>query len=334
MGRRGLKGVAVGPIPGSTPSTEVYVAVDDRVYQITVYGETLDAAGKKLLLGLGFSPPSRSARSTTGLPDANAPELLYAAHDPQLVERERSAKIAARATRSPEEAFQRSASRSPQTGEAQLSEGCWKAPSGFFFQTQHGLLANKHLGAKQTGFTRIGIPNYWDEYTHGSLGYGRCVSKIYTNDKYAIDYPLGAGDVVFSPFKSGTVTFAGRNKTHRDYGIFVSIESDDGKYVNMSAHLSGIVRGLRRGTRVTDETVIGYAGNSGGPNIPVGQPHLHQAYYRYPSYNPDGSPYGGAALKARYHHYVGDAAGTGPGVYKFGKKSNDRNLSKGDWISN
>ncbi len=54
VGRRGLKGVAVGPIPGSTPSTEVYVAMDKRVYQITVYGETLDAKGKRLLRDADF----------------------------------------------------------------------------------------------------------------------------------------------------------------------------------------------------------------------------------------------------------------------------------------
>jgi hypothetical protein len=29
-----------------------------------------------------------------------------------------------------------------------------------------------------------------------------------------------------------------------------------------------------------------------------------------------------------YHHYAGNATGTGPGVYKFGRRS------KGDWISN
>ena len=45
-----------------------------------------------------------------------------------------------------------------------------------------------------------------------------------------------------------------------------------------------------------------------------GVPHLHQAYYRYPHYNRDGSPYGGAGLQVVYHRYVG----TGPGVYKFG----------------
>jgi hypothetical protein len=35
-----------------------------------------------------------------------------------------------------------------------------------------------------------------------------------------------------------------------------------------------------------------------------------------------------------YHHYAGDAAGTGPGVYKFGRKSNSTTWAKGDWISN
>lgn len=55
VGRRNLKGTAIGPIPGSTPSTEVYVPVEDRVYQINVYGERLDANGRKLLLDMEFS---------------------------------------------------------------------------------------------------------------------------------------------------------------------------------------------------------------------------------------------------------------------------------------
>ena len=94
VGRKGLKGVAVGPIPGSTPSTEVYVPVEGRVYQINVYGEKLDAEGRRLLLGLEFGHPSRSV-SSLGLPDANAPEALQVEEDPQLVEREQSAKAAA-----------------------------------------------------------------------------------------------------------------------------------------------------------------------------------------------------------------------------------------------
>jgi murein DD-endopeptidase MepM/ murein hydrolase activator NlpD len=125
---------------------------------------------------------------------------------------------------------------------------------------------------------------------------------------YAIDYPLALGDVVFSPFRGGTVTFAGRNYSHKHYGVFVVIKADNGKYVSMSAHLNGLAAGIRKGARVTNSTVIGYAGNTGDPSIPVGPPHLHQAFYRYPKYNSDGSPYGGAGLQVVYHRYTGTAA--------------------------
>ena len=36
VGERGRRGVAVGSIPGSTLSTEVYVPVNGRVYRINV----------------------------------------------------------------------------------------------------------------------------------------------------------------------------------------------------------------------------------------------------------------------------------------------------------
>ena len=53
------------------------------------------------------------------------------------------------------------------------------------------------------------------QYTHGNYGYDRCNSSYYTNDMYAIDYPLAFGDVVFSPFRRDNVTFAGRNYSHK-----------------------------------------------------------------------------------------------------------------------
>ena len=83
---------------------------------------------------------------------------------------------------------------------------------------------------------------------------------------------------------------------------------------------------------MTDATVIGFAGNTGVPSIPVGEVHLHQAFYRYPKYLADGSPYGGAGLQAVYHHYVRIAAG--PGVYKFGWERSSTTKSEGDSISN
>jgi murein DD-endopeptidase MepM/ murein hydrolase activator NlpD len=104
------------------------------------------------------------------------------------------------------------------------------------------------------------------------------------------------------------VTFAGRNETHIDYGILVSIESCNGKYVSLTSHFSALRTGLSKGDRVDRDTVIGYAGKTGGPRIPVGQVHFHQVFYRYPKQNPDRSPYGGQSLKIVRYHYVGTGA--------------------------
>ncbi len=64
-------------------------------------------------------------------------------------------------------------------------------------------------------------------------------------------------------------------------------------------------------------------------STPVGPVHLHQAYYRYPSYNPDGSPYGGAGLKVVRHRYFRGDGGT----YTFGWEVEPRIKAKGSRIS-
>jgi hypothetical protein len=319
VAQEGHKGVAVGPIPGSPPSTEVYVPINGRVYQINVYGETLGVDGKELLSDLRFFPPSRPVGSL-GLSDANAPEVLYASSDAERAERERAT----------HEATSFEATKLSRTGETQIAEGCWRANPGFFFQTQHGPKANSASDdGIPTGWSIVGKPNYWDEYTHGRLGYGRCTEQVWCNDKFAVDYPLNHGDAIFSPFESGTVTFAGRNVTHKDYGILVSIKTRGGKYVSLSAHLNSLARGIKRGAKVSRHTIIGFAGNTGGGDIPVGRPHLHQAFYRYPSYNQDGSPYGGAGLQVIYLHYFrGD-----DGVYRFGWTREPGIKAKGSLIS-
>jgi hypothetical protein len=88
-------------------------------------------------------------------------------------------------------------------------------------QVQHGPEANSNKRAELLG-----------QYTHGDLGYGRCHEPYYANDKFAVDYPMDRGDPIWSPFKCGRVAFAGRNETHIDYGILVSIESCNGKYIS------------------------------------------------------------------------------------------------------
>jgi murein DD-endopeptidase MepM/ murein hydrolase activator NlpD len=335
------EGVAVGTIPGSTPYTAVYVPVNGRVYKINVYaddpaGRGLDAGSRELLADVRFEPPTRSVGSLD-LPDANSPEALAATTGSGVVEDEEAEH---RAATDGEEAARTSALRGG--GEQKIAEGCFLADPRFWVQTQHGKYANRNRwNGRRPGWTRIGLYNYWGEYTHGDLGYGRCNHDVYTNDKFAIDYFLERGDAVFSPFRTGTVKFAGQRESHKNYGKFVVIETDhsDERYVSMSAHLNGL--NVRKGDRVSDDKIIGFAGNTGAPDIPVGKPHLHQAFYRNPSYL-DGAPRGGQGLQVVRHHFIGTAAGDpNGGVYTFGRKRKSDNTcrasivcGKGYFISN
>ena len=164
VGRDGHEGVAVSTIPGSTPSVEVYVPVDGKVYRINLYREKLDEEGKRLLSSVNFAPANRSAASFEGLPAADDPDAFRA---PASVERE--AMRAERRRKVDADASERSEriepSRVPSAGEAQIAEGCWRAASSFFVQTQHGYGANKLANDPgtdaPTGYAPVGIPNYW-----------------------------------------------------------------------------------------------------------------------------------------------------------------------------
>lgn len=311
VGENSIEGTAVGPIPGATPSTEIYVPVNGRVYQINVYGEGLGEKGRELLSGIKFYEPSRSVESL-GLEEA-AEEP-----DPGLIQQLESG------ANSEEPLF----SAQGTSGERKISEGCWRADPNYYFQTQHAGDANAQSGdGIRTGWTVVGRPNYWGQYTHGSAGSGRCNNRYHTNDKFAVDYPLSEGDRIFSPFKRGKVVFAGRSYAYRAYGNMVVIKANRGKYVSLSAHLSSVATGIKPGKTVYRNTVIGYAGDTGG-NIPAGEVHLHQVFYRYPSYNPDGTPYGGAGLKVDRLRYNGGAArragiDVSSKVYKLGRVTPD-----------
>ena len=300
VGEKRIKGVAIGPIPGSIASTEVYVAYRGRVYQINVYGEKSGAELESILSTLRFYQPLRSVSSL---------KLKDAAHKTPA----KGEKSAPNTKKSSQDAVPADGSlvftTQSTSGERRIYEGCWRADPSFFFQTQHDSYANRSSGDRiHTGFTVIGRPNFWGQYTHGNLGYGRCNEPYYTNDKFAVDYPLDRGDRIFSPFRRGTVTFAGRNYTHKNYGNMVVIRAAGGKYVSLSGHLSSIPSSIYRGKTVYSNSLIGYAGNTGDSSVPVGEVHLHQAFYRYPHYNRDGSPYGGQGLKVVRFHYSGTAA--------------------------
>lgn len=310
------EGQAVGPVPGSTPATRVFVPVNGRVYRIEVYAEEpgeewLDADDRALLADVRFERPSRSVASLD-VPSANSVGALTAPVDENLAKLERVA-VAEKSGGGPGDGSARSGSVEPKSvaGETKIAEGCWQAPPDFFVQVQHGPYASRKKGdGIPTGYSLAGRPNYWGEYTHGSLGYGRCDEPDWTNDKFAVDYRLNKGDYIYSPFNCGRVTFAGRNTTHRDYGIFVIIKSCNDEYASMSAHLSGVNRKILNNRSVDRRSVIGFAGKTGGPTIPVGPVHLHQAFYRHPTYHRDGSPYGGQGLQVNRLRFFRGEGGT------------------------
>jgi hypothetical protein len=167
--------VAVGTIPGSIPYTAVYVPVNERVYKINVYADApevrgLDARSKELLSDVRLEPPSRSVGSLD-LPDANSPETLFSTADPRLVEDEE----AEHRTATGEDETARISAATRGGGEKEIAEGCFQADPRFWVQTQHGKHANEdRWKGRRPGWTRIGLYNYWGEYTHGDLGYGRC----------------------------------------------------------------------------------------------------------------------------------------------------------------
>lgn len=348
VGQKGLEGVAVGPIPGQTPYIEVFVSKGKEVYRIDLYGTRLDAEAKELLEGVRFEEPARSIDSLK-LPASNSERALYPKAGPnsELLERtdipgatDDEPAASTNSSASAKSASTRNGtmkpSEVPRYSEERIAEGCWRANSRFWLQTQHDATANAARGdGIPTGFSVVGRPNYWSEFTHGELdGYGRCNSGYYTNDKFAVDYPYNRGDRIYSPFDGGTVVFAGQTRSHRGLGIFVVIRDDNGKYVSSSGHLNGLAPGIKPGVRVGKNTVIGYAGNSGSGSVPTGEVHNHQAFYRYPSFTRAGAPYGGAGLQTLFYHYAGTAAGDGGGVLKLGWVRTSDQKAKGDRISN
>lgn len=348
VGKQGIEGVAVGPIPGQTPYIEVFVPRGKEVYRIDLYGTELDAEARELLEGVRFENPGRSAASPD-VPAANSENALYPKDGPdsRLLKRDDLAGAVSADSVAPTTKSTSTKSTStkngtmepsevPRYGEERIAEGCWRANSRFWLQTQHDSTANAARGdGIPTGFSIVGRPNYWGQFTHGELdGYGRCNSDYYTNDKFAVDYPYKRGDRIYSPFDGGTVVFAGQTRSHRGLGIFVVIRDDNGKYVSSSGHLNGLAPGIKPGARVGKNTVIGYAGNTGSGSVPTGEVHNHQAFYRYPSFTRAGAPYGGRGLQTLFYHYAGTAAGDGGGVLKLGWVSTSYQKAEGDRISN
>jgi len=106
-----------------------------------------------------------------------------------------------------------------------------------------------------------------------SSGFGNRRHPIlgFTKMHTGTDFAAPRGTPIYAA-GNGTVEYAGR---HGGYGIYIRIRHN-GTYKTAYAHMSGIARGVHRGTRVQQGQVIGYVGTTGRST----GPHLHYEVLR------------------------------------------------------
>lgn len=298
----GLRGTAVSGLPGTDPYTLVYVADGDRVYRIGLWTAEpgLDARAKMLLATLRFEEPTRSVQSLGLEPVQQAATAL-----PPPAEMARNA--AARAERVAMTALE---GGEPTVGEPEpvragnQAAACeFGQPGGLFWQTVWDY-TNRFYSGYTTTYSgtyynmRPGDPG-WSAMSgnYGSWwGQGYHVRKCNAgllNQFYANDWPAHRNANVYSALK-GTVEWAGwdhyDSEGYYTLGNYVVVR--DGSYRALMAHLTSIAPGITWGASVGMNTVIGYAGKTGGP----WDEHVHSrvAYGESLTYN--GQPYGGSTV--------------------------------------
>lgn len=106
-----------------------------------------------------------------------------------------------------------------------------------------------------------------------SSGFGNRRHPIlgFTKMHTGTDFAAPRGTPIYAA-GNGTVEYAGRQG---GYGIYIRVRHN-GTYKTAYGHMSGIARGVRRGTRVQQGQVIGYVGSTGRST----GPHLHYEVLR------------------------------------------------------
>ncbi|HEX2209620.1 MAG TPA: M23 family metallopeptidase [Longimicrobium sp.] len=289
------RGVAVSGLPGTDPYTLVYAADDDRVYRIGVWTAEpgLDDRARELLAGLRFHQPRRSVRSLGLTPVRQAMYKAPPAEDVQANAELRAARVAMVAEQGGEP------SAAP-PADVTLAACEFGQPGGLFWQTVWDY-TNRFYSGYTTTYSgtyynlRPGDPG-WSAMSgnYGSWwgsGYHRRKCDPYLlNQFYANDWPVHRNGNVYSALK-GTVEWAGwdyyDSEGYYTLGNYVVVRN--GSYRAIMAHLTSVASGITWGATVGMNTVIGYAGKTGGP----WDEHVHSrvAYGESLTYN--GQPYGG-----------------------------------------
>lgn len=68
----GIEGVMLSPVPGEVANTAIYLPVGGRLYRLLYAQEALDDAGRCLLAGLSFYPPTKTLEDLNLTPAADA----------------------------------------------------------------------------------------------------------------------------------------------------------------------------------------------------------------------------------------------------------------------
>jgi murein DD-endopeptidase MepM/ murein hydrolase activator NlpD len=295
----GMRGTAVSGLPGTDPYTLVYVAAGDRVYRIGLWTETpgLDARARDLLAGLRFHAPRRDVRSLGLVPVREAMRAAPPPGQASANERMRQERIGMVAAQGGEGIRAEMAPAAAEIGTLACESG---QPSGLFWQTVWDA-TNRFYSGYTTTYSgtyynmRPGDPG-WSAMSgnYGSWwGQGYHVRKCepyLLNQFYANDWPAHRNANVYSALK-GTVEWAGwdyqDSEGYYTLGNYVVVRN--GSYRAIMAHLTSIAPGISWGSTVGMNTVIGYAGKTGGP----WDEHVHSrvAYGESLTYN--GQPYGG-----------------------------------------
>lgn len=325
----GLRGTAVSGLPGTDPYTLVYVADGDRVYRIGLWTREpgLDARARALLAGLRFEEPKRSVLSLGLVPVERAMRAAIPAEQAALSARAHAERVALTTAEGGEPALDLAPEPARPANAAAACE--FGQPSGFFWQTVWDA-TNRFY----SGYTTSYSGTYYNErpgdpgWSAMSGNYGSWWGQNYhvrkcdpylLNQYYANDWPAHRNANVYSAIK-GTVEWAGwdyyDSEGYYTLGNYVVVRN--GAYRALMAHLNSIA--VSPGATVGMNTIIGYAGRTGGP----WDEHVHArvAYGESLTYN--GQPYGGNTVWPTRMRCVscratdpGDVQGEGDGQYDY-----------------
>jgi murein DD-endopeptidase MepM/ murein hydrolase activator NlpD len=297
------------------------------VYRVGVWTSTpgLDDRARSLLASLRFETPARAVHALRLEPVERA---LHASPPADQVRANALAK-AERITLTAAEGGEPAPERPSAAITAQACE--FGQPSGLFWQTVWDYTNHFYSGYTTTYSgtyynMRPGDPG-WSAMSgnYGSWwGQGFHVRKCdpyLLNQFYANDWPAHRNANVYSALK-GTVEWAGWDyydaEGYYTLGNYVVVRN--GSYRAIMAHLTSIAPGITWGASVGMNTVIGYAGKTGGP----WDEHVHSRVSYGESLTYNGQPYGGNTVWPTRLRCVscrandpGDIYGNGDGQFDF-----------------